>query len=561
MNCCSAKLPCGLVGEEAELESLLLSFVACHTRKKKNCAGILIQFVELSSVSGRNALIDLTPKLQKLHLKVSVTNCERQLDHQMRWRISKELDMTASVASSKPAPLPPFRPSLVEQKLPFEQFDSIQRLLCAQIRLLLQNSPSPSTVLAFLQAYLSDVAQDCLKSLSTTLVVDSASPNTTLLRQQVLALLGHLAENHPKSITQAILIDTIIVYGPKNATHVKRFLSDLLARREPQFKTAIAASLSRMLFELSNSAENTIEGVHRAAHILATVVRTEVPVILDELIDGKPIIDYMTTIYDRALPPLLLSAKLDDVPLSSGARSWLQTKVDLLDSFHTLIDHLLASERHLESGIDLLFDLTSSVDVTGKSPFIDFPLIADYQHQFDLAQRLKSLNTTYDDPRLEVLIVLIADLTLADPSELGPLSLLLAKPENSNITSHMATGSRKGKGRAAPVDDGVEEAITQILSILPDQDPDFLRKCLAHSMFTGPDRTEKLMAALLEGNVPTELVMDETGGPSANEPPPLLLSTEDGKEKEKEYKYTKGRQNIFDDQPFDVSALRIGKKK
>ena len=471
--------------------------------------------------------------------------------------------MTTSVASSKLAPLPPFRPSLVKQKLPFEQFDSIQRLLSAQIQLLLQNSPSPSTVLAFLQAYLSDVAQDCLKSLSTTPVVDSASQNTTLLRQQVLALLGHLADRHPKSITQAILIDTIIVYGPKNATHVKLFLTDLIGRREPQFKTAIATSFSRMLSEINDSIGNTIEGVRRVAHILVTVVRTGVPAILDELIDGKPTINEMATIYDRNLPPLLLSAKLDDVPLSSGAKSWLQTKVDLLDSFHILVDHLLASERHLESGIALLFDLTSSVevDVTEQSPFIHFPLIADYQHHFDLAQRLKSLNTTHDDPRLDVLIAQIANLALADPDELGPLSLLLEKSATNAIASYGTTGSRKGKGRAAPVDDGVEEAITQILSILPDQDPDFLRRCLAHSMFTGSDRTEKLMAALLEGSVPAELMMDETSGPLANELPLLPLSIEDGKGKEKEYKYTKGRQNVFNDQPFDISALRIGKKR
>ena len=468
------------------------------------------------------------------------------------------------MASSKPAPLPPFRPSLVKQKLPFEQFDSIQRLLCAQIQLLLQNSPPPSTVLAFLQAYLSDVAQDCLKSLSTTPVVDSASPNTTPLRQQVLTLLSHLADHHPKSITQAILIDTVIVYGPKNATHIKRFLTDLLGRREPQFKTAIATSFSRMLSELNNSTINTIAGVRRVAHVLAAVVRTGVPAILDELIDGKPTINDMATIYDRNLPALLLSVKLDDVPLSSEARSWLQTKVDLLDSFHILVEHVLASERHLESGIALLFDLTSvEVDVTEHSPFIHFPLIADYQHQFDLAQRLKSLSATHDDPRLDVLIAQIANLAPADPNELGPLSLLLETPATNNTASYGASGGRKGKGKAAPVDEGVEDAITQILSILPDQDPDFLRRCLAHSRFTGSDRTEKLVAALLEGNVPAELMMDETSDPSANEPSHQPLSTEDGKgkEKEKEYKYTKGRQNIFNDQPFDISALRIGKKR
>ena len=470
--------------------------------------------------------------------------------------------MASSAAGGKLAPLPPFRPSLVKQKLPFEQFGSIQRLLCAQIQLFLQNSPSPSTVLAFLQEYLSDVAQDRLESLGTTPDVDSASPNTTRLRQQVLALLGHLAQNHPKSVTQAILIDTVLVYGPKNATHVKRFLSDLLDRREPQFKTAIATSLSRMLSELSKSTRNTIEGVRRVAHILATVVQTEVPAILDELIDGNTAINDITTIYNRILPPFLLNAKLDDIPLSSGARSWLQTKVDLLDSFHILVDHSLASERHLESGITLLFDLTSSVDdVKEKSPFVHFPLIADYQHQFDLAQRLKSLNTTHDDPRLDVLIDTVAKLVPANPKELGPLSLLLDKPVANGTASYGATSSRKGKGRAVPVDDGVEEAVTQILSILPEQDPDFLRKCLAHPTFIGSDRTEKLMSALLEGNIPAELMMEEIGGSSVNEPSHLLHSTGGGKEQEREYKYTKGRQNVFDDQPFDISALRIGKKR
>jgi activating signal cointegrator complex subunit 2 len=281
---------------------------------------------------------------------------------------------------------------------------------------------------------------------------------------------------------------------------------------------------------------------------------------LDELIDGNSTLNDMVTLYDRGLPPFL-RAKLDDVPLSSGARSWLQTKVDLLDSFHILIDHLLASERHLELGITLLFDLTSSADVKEKAPFVDFPLIADYQHQFDLAKRLKSLNATRDDPRLEVLIVTITNLVPAGPNELGPLSLLLEKPAINNTAPNGATGSQKGKGRAVPVDDGVEGAVTQILSILPDQDPDFLRKCLAHSTFTGSDRTEKLMSALLEGNVPVELMMEEISGPSAKEPPPLLPSTGDDNEKEKKNKYTKGRRNVFDDEPFDISALRIGKKR
>ena len=81
------------------------------------------------------------------------------------------------------------------------------------------------------------------------------------------------------------------------------------------------------------------------------------------------------------------------------------------------------------------------------------------------------LNTARDDPHLEVLIVTIANFVPGDPKELSPLSLLLLDEPRASCL--------KGKGRAAPVDEGVEEAVAQILSVLPDQDTDFLRKCLA----------------------------------------------------------------------------------
>ena len=66
-----------------------------------------------------------------------------------------------------------------------------------------------------------------------------------------------------------------------------------------------------------------------------------------------------------------------------------------------------------------------------------------------------------------------------------------------------------------------------------------------------------MASALLEGNVPAELVMEETSGPSAVESP----NTGKGRGDERGYEYTKYRRNVFDDQPFDIPALRIGKKR
>jgi len=97
-----------------------------------------------------------------------------------------------------------------------------------------------------------------------------------------------------------------------------------------------------MVSEVNRSTMDSMEGIRLVAHILATVVRTGVPAILDELIDGNPTINDIATIYDRSLPPFLLSAMHDEVPLPSGARSWLQTKVDLFETFYILLDHSFA---------------------------------------------------------------------------------------------------------------------------------------------------------------------------------------------------------------------------
>jgi hypothetical protein len=87
-----------------------------------------------------------------------------------------------------------------------------------------------------------------------------------------------------------------------------------------------------------------------------------------------------------------------------------------------------------------------------------------------------------------------------------------------------------------------------VLDILPDQDPEFLRRCLQHKNFSGEGGTEKLISALLEGDVPIDISTQEL---------------EDGPQphSSKELDYVENRLNVFDDDPIDISTLRIGKKK
>jgi hypothetical protein len=96
--------------------------------------------------------------------------------------------------------------------------------------------------------------------------------------------------------------------------------------------------------------------------------------------------------------------------------------------------------------------------------------------------------------------------------------------------------------------------LNTILSILPDQDPTFVRRCLHHSNYSGGDGVERLMTALLEGTVPIELSLTDAE---------RTIEDDVGKHKGGDdiEEIIRGRANIFDALQMDLSSLRIGKKQ
>ena len=98
------------------------------------------------------------------------------------------------------------------------------------------------------------------------------------------------------------------------------------------------------------------------------------------------------------------------------------------------------------------------------------------------------------------------------------------------------------------IEDRIQEAIVHVLEILPDQDPEFLRRCLEHPNYRSEDGKDKLIASLLDGSIPIEL-MDTTE--SSAQPTNVDASMQ----------AVERRRNVFDDQVVDFSSLRIGKKR
>lgn len=107
-------------------------------------------------------------------------------------------------------------------------------------------------------------------------------------------------------------------------------------------------------------------------------------------------------------------------------------------------------------------------------------------------------------------------------------------------------------------DPTIDIAISQVLDILPDQDPSFLRRCLKHKSFQGEAATERLISALFEGNIPIELSAEtEDAVPEETKPQPNLVQQASWDSLD----IVRERRNIFDNDEMDICNLRLGKKQ
>ena len=127
---------------------------------------------------------------------------------------------------------------------------------------------------------------------------------------------------------------------------------------------------------------------------------------------------------------------------------------------------------------------------------------------------------------------------------------------------------RKGKGkdmRVGAADAGVPDeqldlAVTQVLDLLPDQDPGYVRYLLSHSDYPYRGDAERLIGALLEGTAPSQADVDAAlaregeieGGAGG---------AAGAVQRADEFAFTRERRNVWDDEVMDLSRVKIGKKR
>lgn len=452
---------------------------------------------------------------------------------------------------------------------------------------------TPATY-AFISSYAKEEAAHLLQALIWDDPNEKATKRKTVdadIRKRVLLLAEKLALS-PPGLSIQTLLDLCIIYSATRPKKLRDILSHCLAAAPDTLTSPnVPYAFTSMLSPASN--EGGLYALRKTSHCLLVLLRSSPPPLLKMFSSSKPFMLSLGKAYGEGLSVIarsyggLRAHEIDSSSTGEGdewERVFTETKVALMDSFHLLMSAMLKDlasagtgsnlGREIERVFEIIFSLLnqpSSSSGQPLTPFLNRPLLADYQNAYDLSHTLSSVlqhssSQEEADARLQLLEASLNEFTgEAEGSGLerkdpGALKILLRSsgvpPGIDNLGRgkghHKDSDIRadiKGKGKAAMTtreDPDLDLKTSEILSILPDHDPSLIRRLLARPGST----VESVLGALLEGvinfddGVQDELAENELADQIAEE----------------EFVFTKERRNVFDDEIMDLNSVRIGKK-
>ncbi len=302
--------------------------------------------------------------------------------------------------------------------------------------------------------------------------------------------------------------------------------------------------------------------LRKSAHCILSFLRVSPPSFVRHFAHSKSFVLALARTYDASLTSIAVSYgglnvlrntidRGSDTEVDDWERIWVDTKVALVDAFHVLLSQLLedlssangpALGFEAERTFDIIFGLLEQSSSGSSSdtsipliPFLNRPLLADYQQSYSLSRTLASAlkHSKEKDARLDILESSLA----AFDSDSGPgakepgaLKIVLrsygiqqgidnlgtqrkrrhSPPRSSNsplpkVPTVDPTPSRdkgKAKAPASAEDPELDNKVVQILDVLPDSDPEYIRLLLGSDRYKGDP--EQVLGALLEGRAPTE---------------------------------------------------------
>ena len=499
------------------------------------------------------------------------------------------------------------------------QVASVNQNIAAAISIILALPADKRNTLAirnFLTTYAKDTAFQTLQNLiwqdESNQTPSRSTGNRKLIHQRSLLLAEKLASSSSE-IGIGLLLDLAIIYVRLRFSRIQSvFLASFKSNPTALTETVsvdLVPGLTALLSREGTSASQGLYAMRKVAECIFSFLRASggskgVSEFVRPFAYSKPFTLALASFYDSGLTTIAstyggLSAIATG--MSNQGREpdewetiWVETKVALLDAFHIIITSLLEDLASCPAGprlafeaertFDIIFNLlqipssssTTIIPDIPPTPFLNRPLLADYQESYSLSKTLaKALHHAQEkDARLDLLENSLHSFHTevekhysdhAEERNPGALNILLrssgiqyrmdnrgtrnrpataptasiatatlstsnnsALKQNNSSTQTVLELDRKGKGRAKerpsdPSDDiDLDLKIIQVLDILPDLSSTYIRLLLTDNRYGGD--AEKVVAALLEGTA-----LDE-------------------------------RRNVFDEEVLDVNLFRTGKK-
>ncbi|TCD70688.1 hypothetical protein EIP91_002063 [Steccherinum ochraceum] len=446
-----------------------------------------------------------------------------------------------------------------------------------------------SSILAFLSSYAQDTASRVLQDLIWANDNFVLSPVEKAIKHRVFSL----AQRTAAFSDFQILLDFAVAYGKKNPQTIRNLFTAAFSQNQSGLTSQLTDEVAPAFTALLGSTDQGLYGVRKISHIILACLRPSPPEIRRIFARDKAFLLALAAAYDQGLSTVTQSyggLRLTD-ETDREADDWerilLETKVALMDSFHILLRVLFddiaavpeagsALASQCEPAFEIVFALLelpqpqpppgSSAIPLSPTPFLNQSLLADYQHSYDLSRTVASVLRKADDARTQVLESALRSLDAApNDGNPGALKLIIKSsgvPPGIDYRGHGTQTASKGKEKAnAPpllkADPVLDAAVAQVLDILPDQPPHYVRYLLGHSDYPFKGSAERLIEALFEGTAPpldhVEASIRAAEAAEFEHTPQPVLSQDD-------YEFTKERRNVFDGVAMEPTLLRVGKK-
>ncbi|KAJ7266903.1 hypothetical protein B0H12DRAFT_1010510 [Mycena haematopus] len=461
-------------------------------------------------------------------------------------------------------PLPSYPSAATRKSLSPSQLAATKKSIAAG---LLATAALPSTqrdtpaAHNFISTYAKDQARITLESL----IWDTPpAQDERLIHKRALILAEKLADG----LDLQTFVDLSIIYARTNAAHTRAILAAGLEPMPSEVKSELLPAFTQLL-----SSSQGLYMLRKTSYCISSFLHHNVcpKNTLRVFAQSKDFVIALATAYDAGLATLAHSygglSVSDSREADEWERIWVQTKVSLMDTFHSIVcawlDDMVASNGaalalEADRTFDTIFALlnlpSSSPPGPGQTPFLDRTLLADYQQTYDFSRMLASSlrHAEDEDARLDLLKSSLRSLDSSTAKEPGVLKILLrssgiapgvgnAGKSYSNMPGTVMKGKEKDVSLPTPSpaeDPELDLKVTQVLDILSDHEPEYIRALLMHPSHTTP---EKVVEALLEGTAPS---LEELAASVA--------------QADEISSYV--RRNVYDDEDMDLAHVRVGKK-